>query len=212
MHVMTRTVGRRCLRLLLAGVIAVCAAPAAVQAQDPAGENGAKPDVQVEVQVQLTAQLKVLTPSGGGQLSTGGTGFVGDPSPSGPTDNMGRIRLFTDHCVGGVAFDFPKLGGIRPSPGAWYGAATGRNKGHTLGVQPFVRHARGVQSYGSLSAMNGAANDRPLFVPGPGAGFCNGAHDFFVGLATRWDLTLPGQPRFAEPDTYRIPVTAVIVP
>jgi len=180
--------------------------------ETPKQPDGTQADVDVTIKVQLAAQLKVVEAAGSGTISTGGTGFVGDPSPSGPTANMGRVRLFTDHCVGGVAFEFPRIAGIRSSPGAWYGVATGRNKGYSLGVQPFVRHAWGVQSYGSLSAMNGAASNGPLFVPGPGSGFCNGAHDFFIGLATRWDLTLPGQPRFAAPDTYRIPVTAVIVP
>ena len=199
---------RQGLLLLLLGCLA--AGPAVAEDAGPERETEAtEADVDVTLKVQLVAQLKVVNASGAGTVSTSERGFVGDPSPAGPVENMAHIRLITDRCVGGVAFDFPRISGLRPGGGGWYGAATGRARGYTLGVQPFVRSAAGVRSFGSLSAMRGAGRDRPLMV---GGRFCNGAHDFFVGMVPRWDLTLPGQPRFAPPDRYRIPVTATIVP
>jgi len=201
------------LRILPLVFVVACLLPGLASA-DGSKDDGAQDDaaeVDVEVRVQLVSELKVIRDSGGGVVVSAEKSFVGDPSPGGPVDNMGHIRLITDLCIGGLAFDFPNGSGFRGQAGAIYGTATSAT-GDVLGVQPFVRHPGGVTTFGSLSGLNGSASAPPLVVSRGGNGFCHGLHDFFVGLGTRWDLTLPGQPRFAAPGNYSIPVTVIIIP
>lgn len=191
----------RCVALA-AAVATILAAPATAQA------TGAS---QVGIVVQSTAQLTVIDSSSSTAVTNNTVTTAGSTALTGSTAGMGHLRLVTDTCIGGIEFDFPRVTGLRGNPSAFYGKAVGQGSGNTLGVQPFVQLPTGSLSFGILSGMNGQDADAPLSASGATYGLCSGAYDIFVGLATRWDLTLPGEPMFAAPDTYRIPVTATIV-
>lgn len=181
----------------------LAAAPAA------ATESG---EVELRVIVEEIAVLETVVQSVSVDMTDSGPTVAGSASALGPTDGMARLRLVTNYCIDGLQFDFPTATGLRPSPAAYYGAATGIATGHTLGVQPFLRYDAGLKSFGSLLALDGRATDAPLTVSGSSGDFCNGVHDLFLGAVSRWDLTLPGEPVFAAPDTYRIAISATIIP
>ncbi|SEP23744.1 hypothetical protein SAMN04490248_1486 [Salinihabitans flavidus] len=185
-----------------AAAATVLAAPATAKATSEA---------EIKVVVQSIAQLQVITGSSTTIMTDNTLTAAGDPSPLGGTSGMGHLQLSTNYCIGGIEFDFPTVTGIRGNPSAYYGAAEGLSTTNTLGVQPFVRFPTGSLSFGSLPALSGRATDAPLSASGLTYGLCDGTYDIFIGLVTRWDLTLPPEPMFAVPDTYRIPVTATIV-
>lgn len=187
-----------------AALVAVLAAPASAQTTANA---------EIEVVVQSIAQLEVIEGSATTIMDDTTLTTAGDPNPLAGTGGMAHLQLSTNYCVDDVAFDFPTVTGIRGNPSAFYGAAVGLNNSNTLGVQPFVRFpsTSGLLGFGNLGALGGRAADAPLETSGVSFGLCDGTYDIFVGLATRWDLTLPPEPMFAAPDTYRIEITATIM-
>jgi len=185
-----------------AALAAVLAPPAAAQST-----------AEVEVVVQSIAQLTVVEGSATTIVDDTTLTTAGDPNLLAGTGGMAHLQLSTNYCVDGLEFDFPTVTGVRGTPSAFYGAAEGLSTENTLGVQPFVRFpdTSGLLGFGNLAALSGNTSDAPMTAAGVSFGLCDGTYDIFVGLATRWDLTLPGEPMFAAPDTYRIPITATIM-
>jgi hypothetical protein len=194
----------RCVALA-AAVAAILAAPATAQA------TGAE---EVKIVVQSTAQLRVIDGSATTAMTDETVTTAGSTAPGGSTAGMGHLQLSLDYCIGGIEFDFPTVTGIRGNPSAFYGAAVGLSTGNTLGVQPFVRvpdsPTSGLLAFGNLGALGGRENDAPLYTGGA-LDLCDGTYNLFLGMVTRWDLTLPPQPMFAGPDTYRISIEATIM-
>lgn len=193
------------LSVLSLGLAAPAAAQNITHAPDPA-------TVDIMVEVQEIAVLSVVDGSASTIMDDPNPTSVGDPNSVQPTPGMAQLELATNFCVG-LEFDFPTTVGIRPNPLEYYGVAEGVNNQNTLGVQPFVRVANNAFSFGDVFNLTGSDTDAPLMVSsGSGGGLCDGYYDIFIGLVTQWDLTLNGEPMFAEPDTYRIPITVSLVP
>jgi len=164
--------------------------------------------VEIKVAVQEIAVLSVIEGSASTTMNDPNPTFVGSTDLFGPSTGMAQLELATNFCVG-LQFDFPTVLGIRPSPIRFYGQAEGLGNSNTLGVMPFVRLENMVLSFGGLSGSNSNA---PISLSAASGGLCDGYYDIFIGLVTQWDLTLMGEPMFAEPDTYRIPITVSLVP
>ncbi|WP_397543756.1 hypothetical protein [Roseovarius salis] len=177
-----------------------------------ATQAGAVEHVNIDVVVQEIAVISVVEDSASTTVTDSSPTYAGDPSPVANTDDMAHLELMTNYCVDGVEFEFDTVSNIRPDPGAFYGQAVGQSTGNTLGTLPFVRYASGVATFGNFLTLNGSPVDAPLTVSGTTGGFCGGVHDIYIGLVTRWDFTLPGEPHFAAPDTYTIPITATLSP
>jgi hypothetical protein len=174
--------------------------------------------VDLEVIVEPIAILEVIKQSTTVLISD--TQLAGWPAP---LANLGRIRLSTNFCITAVVLDFPRVTGIRGFPSHYYGKATGLSTGNTLGVNPFAV-STGIQAHGGVGWMFAPSNaplpggtNKPLTLSGSSNDFCpepGGASifDIYLGVVSKWDLTLPSEPHFAVPDTYRIPITATITP
>lgn len=169
-------------------------------------------EVLIKVHVEEIAVLQTIVDAATVTLTDTSTGVLGSPSVFDPTTDMAQFTLLSNYCIDSIDFSFPTVTGVRTNPAAFFGAATGLGTGNTLGVLPFVRYETGIATFGPLSSLSGRAADAPLRVSGSSGGFCGGAHDIFVGAATRWDLTIPSEPIYALADIYRLPVTATIVP
>lgn len=211
---MTRLMTR--LMTACAALCAVGALPAqAVDASGAAREFAALNDeerqiVEIESAVEGYAALRVVKDDA--VLVVDGPDRAVLGSLDGPTAGMAELALETGGCVSGVEIDFPTMGGIRGDHGI-FGRARGKT-GPPLGVLPFARAGDAVAAFGDIEGMRGALDHSPLMLSGGGSGFCEGTYAIHIGLATQWDLT-PGQGRgntFAEPDTYRIPITVSLVP
>ena len=167
--------------------------------------------MEISIEVQEIAVLTVIDQNVSTVMDDPFPTSVGDPASFFPTPEMGRLELATNYCVG-LQFDFPTVLGIRPNPTRFYGQAVGLSTSNTLGVQPFVRVENFALNFGNALNLSGSGNDAPLSLSAATGGLCYGLYDIFVGLVTQWDLTLTGEPIFAAPDTYRIPITVSLVP
>jgi hypothetical protein len=169
-------------------------------------------EVIIKVNVEEIAVLQTTVQSATVTLTDTSTGVAGSANVFAPTTGMAQFTLLTNYCIDSIDFDFPTVTGVRTNPAAYFGAATGTATGNTLGVLPYVRYDTGITTFGPLASLSGRMTDAPLNVSGSSGGFCEGAHDIFIGAATRWDLTIPTEPLYALADTYRLPVTATIIP
>jgi len=165
--------------------------------------------IDISIQVQEIAVLTVVDQPASTVMDDPYPTYIGDPTWGGSTIGMAKLQLATNFCVG-VQFDFVTVSGIRPNPTRFYGRALGQSSGHTLGVQPFARWDGGVVGFGL--PVNGSTTDAPFGISKGSGNMCDGYYDIYLGAVTRWDMTLPPEPLFAEPDTYVLPVTATIVP
>lgn len=178
----------------------------------PAAPVAAAPDpIKVKVEVQEIAVLSVVEGSATGIMDDPNPTSVGSTSLFGPPIGTAQLALDTNFCVG-LEFDFPTVTGLRPNPGAIYGRGVGQGNGHTLGMMPFFVVEGTTKQFGGTSPLLGSTTPSPLSLSAASGGLCNGVYDIFVGAVTQWDLTLPPEPMFAEPDTYSIPVTVSLVP
>ncbi|WP_201168198.1 hypothetical protein [Halorhodospira halophila] len=182
--------------------------------------------VEVAVTVEDVAVLEVGEASGSILISDNlRTGWLPDPD----ADEPGQIRLATNFCVDAIRIDFPRSDAFRDAGGDFFGEALGISTGHTLGVVPVAAvpdpAGGGVnfQAFGGTSQLFGVppeaplrgGADTPFEVNGhaaTGGDFCAGIHDVYLSVVGKWDVTLPDEPTFADPDTYRIELTATILP
>jgi len=168
--------------------------------------------VEIKQEVQEIAMLSLEDGSVSTIMDDPNPTSVGDPSAFGPTPGMAQLELATNFCVG-LQFDFPTVQGIRPYPVRNFGQAVGLGNGNTLGVQPFVRIGSSwANNFGDTANLSGSTSDAPISLSAQSGNLCDGYHDIFLGLVTQWDLTLNGEPIYAEPDTYRIPITVSLLP
>lgn len=167
--------------------------------------------VEIQVAVQEIAVLSVVDGSASTVMDDPDPAAVGDPSSFVPTSDMAQLELATNFCVG-LEIDFPTVLGIRPHPISYYGQAIGIGNSNTLGVQPFYRVENSAGNFGNTTNLSGSSVDAPMSLSAATGNLCDGYYDIYLGAVTQWDLTLPGEPLYAEPDTYRIPVTVSLVP
>lgn len=180
-------------------------------------------EVTINITVEPIAVLDVV--EGSATVIMGSSDRVGYPMP---TNELAHVQLSTNFCVAGIKVDYPRVTGLRGGfPNQWYGEATGLVTTNTLGVNPYAFIGTGTLAHGGFVStlldttidpslpLPGAAANLPLSISGGSAGLCspaNGTFDIFLGVVSRWDLTLPPEPVFAAPDTYRIPLTVSIIP
>ncbi len=163
--------------------------------------------VTVDIEVEEIAvfelienpELLVVTDPERAQLGT---------TPFDVPEEMAQFLLRSNFCPASVDFEFDTVTDIRGGDGRHYGAA--KRDGTTLGTLPFVRSGGTLQSFGDPTDVAGSADPAPLAFSLSAATNCNGERDFFVGAVTRWDLTREGEPEFAAPGVYVLPVTATI--
>lgn len=186
--------------------------------------DGAAGAVDIDVEVEEIAYLNVVNGTGSMVIDDDQDSFMGNPSSDGSvTDAVGgtlaTIQLLTNFNIDAIRVNFDRVTGLRNfGTSAFFGEAIGVNSGNTLGVWPqigSVDPATGTTSGQRLTSHDGSNTPLEItgaFHAGTQSGFAAGTHDFALGVSTNWDRTLPGEPEFAEPDTYQIQLTATIVP
>jgi hypothetical protein len=195
-------------------IVAISTALAALAAPAIAQTIIHDPDpaiVEIKVEMQEIAVLSVIEGSASTIMDDANPTFVGTTNPLGPLTGMAQLELATNFCVG-LRFDFPTTVGIRPHPIEHYGQALGLVNDNTLGVMPFFHVGNWTGIFGGSTPLSGSASNAPMTLSAGTGNLCKGYYDIFLGLVTQWDLTLIGEPMFAEPDTYRIPITVTLVP
>lgn len=189
-------------------------------------------DVEVHILVEDIAFLVVENDTGNMIIDDGSDTAMGHPSSGGSLLNINSpadyalVRLNTNHNISYVQGDFDTVDNIRnighvdwPADTAvhsgiyqWFGKAIGQSDSQTLGVYPFLATVN--EGTGALGTLHWH-NDPPL-VPQDGdlrsSAYGNGTHLIAVGVAGQWANTLVGEPIFAAPQTYVIPITLTIVP
>lgn len=176
----------------------------------------AQPDVDIDldVVVELIAELEAI--DGPNTVVIFDSQSSDWPEP--PSGGLGRLQLSTDFCITSLTIDFPRVSGLRGDfSSLHYGRAVGQTTGNTLGVKPYIMVDSRLAIHGSADAQLPGGPDAAVTLSGLSNDLCPepdgpGVYDIFVGLITRWDLTLPAEPRFAAPDTYSIPITVSIIP
>lgn len=189
--------------------LSIAAASATLLLATPAAADPAL--VEIKVEVQEIAVLTIVEESATTIMDDPHPTSVGDPTSFGPTPGMAQLELATNFCVG-LQFDFPTVLGIRPSPIEYFGQATGLGNQNTLGVLPFIRVGNWASNFGNASNLSGSSVNAPITLSSGTGNLCHGYYNLFIGLVTQWDLTLPSEPLYAAPDTYRIPITVSLVP
>lgn len=191
-------------RFLLSFLVTSSLALAAPLAADPE-------PTEVKVEVQEIAVLSVVEGSASTIMDDPNPTVVGSTPQGQLPTGTAQLALDTNFCVA-LEFDFPTVTGLRPNPNAIYGKGLGQGNGNTLGMMPYF-FVKGINvQFGDNDALTGSSEPPPMVLSKDTGDLCNGVYDIFVGAVTQWDLTLPPEPMFAEPDTYRIPITVSLVP
>lgn len=200
--------------------LAVFSSPTVGQASKNITYSPNPAEVTIEIEVQEIAVLSVE--DGTGHVTIDSFERGGFTVPTDPNE-LARISLSTNFCIGSIEVDFQRVTGLRGGdPNAWYGQAIGNANQNTLGVAPYMLTPLQAVFFGGIgnpfglpgNPVAGGANE-PLTTSGVSAGVCspaNGVFDISLGAITKWDLTLPSQPLFAAPDTYTIPLMVSIIP
>lgn len=177
--------------------------------------------LDVNIVVEEIAILLVLDAEGGMVIDDGSVTIMGNPSSQGSVldtidGDYAVVALLTNVCLDTVLVEFVRASDFRnTAPGSFLGVATGQDSGNLLGVWP---RAFRVDNLNGNLIQPGFAHegvDDDLVVRGPDGAdhqFCNGVHRIALGVTAGWDTTSPGEPEFAVPDTYVIPLVGTLVP